>query len=398
MHPARSSLFLLGLSPGLIAQAPEGTIALPPSNLIGHAHVVQTSRLLRPDATPANVTSEVDVLNRLDPRDHRHCFDDGTGQMAYSELHVAIHEANDNTNEAWSAVWYLEDPTAPGQPDAAGPITRLGPMPLPPPGFGTPAVTWFVGLGFGPPGTVTNNVRLFYGVGLPPAPGQNWPSDGLSVLAITDMTADAVRDVPGRGYGSVPFGNHSLWVPTANGAPSGLGLYLGTAPGSRQIFYCDMGGIGAGGTPIAVTNQTSYPISNGTGTTSLLSGLHPDVFGWNPGRQDDPGFLFYDDEMAGQIALVFCGFATQAPLPIALIPGFAPDSYGVLCIDLGGAVSFAGLIDGAGFARVTLPLSSAARAFVQASGGLDLVWQGFAVDFSGPGLRVHGSGCAFQHL
>lgn len=396
------------LVPGLLAALAAGSAVAqnPPNNVIGLSRAVLTSRFLRPDAQPApGGTANVDVLNRLDVTDFRNYSDDGLGNMQIGAMETAIHDENDLTTETWSAVWYGEDVGNPGRPDPNGPLIRLN-LQMPPPWQpGQPSITWYMGLGFGPPLTVPNNQRIFYGVGLPPAPGQSFPNDGLSLLSITDDPADGIYDRPGRAMFFVPFGTYSLWTLTNNGLPSAPAAYLGGTPGQRELLYCDMGGVGSGGTPIAVTNQTGYPVSNPGwgatgqgGTTSAFSGLHPDVFGWNPGRQDDPGFLLYDQQMVGNLALMFCGFTPTAPVPVAALPIFDPASFGVLCLDTSSALSFFGLIDQNGFAQAVVPFSPAARAFVQANAGIDLIWQGFAFDFAGTQPRVHTTGCARQHL
>lgn len=378
----------------------------PPNNVIGLSRVVQTSRLLRPDAMPSpGGTANVDVVNRLDPADYRHYDDDGTGQMQIAAMELALNDANDTTTENFSCVWYGEDVANPGHPDANGPLIRIT-LQMPPPWFpNQPNITWYIGLGFGPALTVPNNTRVFYGIGLEPAPNQAYPNDGLSMLSITDNANDSTHDAPGRGMFFVPFGTYTSWHLTLNGLPSAPSAYLGGMPGQREVLYCDMGGTGAGGTPIAVTNQASYPVSgpgwghfgNG-GTTSPLSGLHPDVFGWNPGRQDDPGYVLYDRQMTGNLALMFCGFTTTGPVPVAALPIFDPNSFGVICLDTGAALSFFGLIDNDGFAECIVPFNSSTRAFVQANPGIDLIWQGFAFDFGGAQPRVHATGCARQHL
>lgn len=377
-----------------------------PENVIGLSRAVMTSRLLRPDAMPSpGGTANVDVLNRLDPADFRHGFDDQSGTMRISQMQLAIHDANDQTTEDWTAVWYAEDIANPGHPDPAGPMLRLGPIPMPPPqNPQQPAITWYIGLGFGPSLDVPNNQTLFYGFGLPPAPNQTFPQDGLSALSITDDPNDGIYDEPGRGIANVPFGTYSLWHLTSNGLPSAPATYLGGTPGQRELLYCDMGGIGAGGTPIAVTNQSNYPISNPGwgalgqgGTTSAFSGQHPDVIGLNPGRQDDPGFLVYDQQMVGALAIMFCGFTPTGPTPVTLL-GVDQNSYGMLCVDTAASVVSFGVINVDGFAQTVLPFSPAARAVVQSTGGMDLLWQGLVADLSGALPRVHLTGCAVQHL
>lgn len=374
-----------------------------PGNVIGTTRAVQTSRIVRPDGG----ATAADYLNRLDPRDHLHCFDDGTGLMQVAGMELALHDANDLTTESWSAVWYDEDPGVPGTPHAAGFSVRIGPLPLPGPlNPGTPtSVTWYIGIGLGTPLAMTANQTVFYGIGLDPAPGAGYPLDGLSVLTTRDATGDPIHDQPGRAIGTLPQGTWSVWAPTQNGMATGYTWFGGT-PGAREVLYCDLSGVGAGGTPIAVTNQASYPISNPGqgaigqgGTTSPFSGLHPDVFGWNTGRQDDPGFLFLDQSMNGRFAVILAGFGgAAAPTPLAAVPGVDPGSYGVLCIDAAAATTFFALIDANGYAQVVLPFGPAARAFVQANPGLDLWWQGIALDVAGPQPLLHASGCARQHL
>jgi hypothetical protein len=378
-----------------------------PENVIGISRAVMTSRLLRPDAMPApGGTANLDLLNRLDPTDYQHYHDDGFGNYVVSQMQLAIHDENDLTTEDWSVVWYTEDVGNPGHPDPFGPALRLGPIPMPPPwNPQNPSITWFIGIGFGPPATLPNNQRIFYGFGLPPAPNQNFPNDGLSALCITDSPQDGVHDVPGRAMQNVPFGTYSLWHLTQNGLPSAPAAYLPGQPGQRQLLYCDMGGHGAGGTPIAVTNQTSFAVSNpgwgangGGGTTSAFSGLHPDVFGWNVGRADDPGFLVYDQQMVGCPAFLFAGLAPFGPLPVTWLPGLASSSFGMLCLDTSAAVMLLDTVDASGFAQGVLSLSNQSRQVVRNSGGIDLIWQALVVDLSGPQPRVHATGCARQHL
>src|SRR5262249_39894318 len=138
-----------------------------------------------------------------------------------------------------------------------------GPIAMPPAqNPSQPNITWYIGVSFSTPLTVPDNGRpLFYGVGLPPAPGNSYPNDGLSVLVVSDSTAYPQHDVPGRAAGAIPNGSQTCWMLTSNGLPSSPCSYVG-APGQRQLMFCDLAGIGAGGTPLAQTNQTNYWISN----------------------------------------------------------------------------------------------------------------------------------------
>jgi hypothetical protein len=195
---------------------------------------------------------------------------------------------------------------------------------------------------------------------------------------------------------------------TMNGLPSAPPSYISGTPGNRELLYCDMGGVGAGGTPVAQTNQSSYWISNPGawgpanqgGTTSMFSGLHPDVFGYHPGRRDDPGFLFYDQTLPNTPVLIFAALAPSpiGSLPVTALPGVDPNSYGLLCIDTSAAVSFFQVTNQDGFAQAIMQFPNTARAFAQNNPGVDLWWQAVGIDLSGPQPALHATGCARQHL
>jgi hypothetical protein len=348
-------------------------------------------------------------FNRIDVDDYVDWGKNPAGNVVLRGFAAWMIDANYATPETFAFVGHAEDPANPGFPLLA-PSFTVPNIPLPP----GPAGTSFLIFGtLNVPVTIAGGGDVFVGVGLPAMVSPVAPFDGLFIGHITRTDpALQIFDEPGpRGQnGAGVFANDYNCAITG-----GIAQYVPIAFSSLSQLALDVaidnGGIG--GVALAETNQTSLVPSNAPlGTSDFLSGLHPDVNGFNPGRADNIGFgvTHHTGQMpAGSPVLVLLAFG-GSPLgsqPITNFPGFDPlTSAGRLCIDFTAATSFLiltqpGFLPNMAEGQLMLPLSPQVRQVIAQQGSpFDFWWQGFAIDLSAPGpdLEVRTSGCVIQHL
>jgi hypothetical protein len=300
-----------------------------------------------------------------------------------------VQDQDGSTQESFDVHVYAQDPanTAfPNFPAGSTPGTNaLISVPLSGPTSSSGAVASTYTVNFATPLVIPNHTgNVFLGVSVPAA---NWPSDGLSLQLNSGVPLGAgfsIYDLPGEAlidqnsYAAVHVVGNSY---IAYGLPGQWGVDLRTDYVSGVVT--------------AITNQTSYTVSNAApGTASFLSGLHPDASSpaYNSGRADDIAYVFTDPTMVAG-ALVFetldFGFAA-VPQPLS---NFAPGAQGYLCQSLnlmsvalqtatGPTVSFV----------TTIPAS--ARSLLGSTIG-KLIWSAVSLDASG---NIKGGPCGASHF
>ncbi|MGE3174322.1 MAG: hypothetical protein AB7O97_16960 [Planctomycetota bacterium] len=429
-------LFPLVLAPIVSAQTP---------NFLGFTTGFLASFADRAGANPA---SDVDVLQRFDPRSYRHWLlsqaDPTGGTKELTAVRIELQDQIGNTPETYNVVGYegtgiggITDPEY--LPDrSAPPWFRTGPLQTPP-SISTGALRMTVLIGVGVPqaperylpGVSGQRERVWLGVGLG---GGNWPTDGLGVVMSSSTSPASVAppgDVVGpriqdagilSGASANYVGRREYAVPPAGVLPFDPSLLVldgmpATANGGWRQLGLEVLARTTAGVCLTQTNQPGYPASVAPGATAnMLSGLHPDINNSTasqsppagyPARADDIGFLVTERNMPNAFVVVSMAFGPFAggplgdgSLPIASVPGFtAPGSAGVLCVDaFGPSLSFFGFSDDNGRFRVMLNLDAAARAVIAGLQPLDVWWQGFVLDPSGSPMRARGTGCVIQHL
>jgi hypothetical protein len=272
---------------------------------------------------------------------------------------------------------------AANQPAGTNELAHLGPFTSPVGGTASdPRGAWIVTVTFATPLTLPAAQDVFVGVQLQQAAAMNlaavpssWPNDGLSVhTSVGAGTSASVFDDKGPALieGNLTNGSYLL----VHDLAAGTYAYSG-GPHQGQVDFLVPSAIGRG-VVTAVTNQTSYPISNtAPGTSSFFSALHPDARAvpLHAGRADNVGYAFLGAP-AGAPVFTLAGFSfAAAPQPLAAI---LPGSTGSACLDSAGAmvVQFA-LGGGTGVDAWSLPLSPGARTIVA---GVTLVFQAIELD------------------
>lgn len=354
-------------------------------------------------------TTAEQTLNRIDRSDFPEWGVTTTGTTQIQGFAAWIDDANDATVESFNVVAFEESATQADFPDLAVPKLNVGPVPMPPTGTPAGPRAWRLAATLTLPVTFAGNRDVFVGIGLPAMVLATPPFDGLFLgeVVVDPANAPFPFDVPGpRGQNNQAVAQNSYicYVPTGQAAryapPSAVML-------EQLAFDVHVSSGVAGGVPLTVTQQTSYPASNVLGTSNFLSGLHPDI-----PRGDNIGFAVtsHTTQVAapslGVILLAF-GPSPVGPLPLTAFGGFDPSSVGNLCVDFTTALqffvlcntgqtnSFANMVEG----QLVLPLGANERAIVAAQpGNFDIWWQGFVIDSAGTGLEVHASACAIQHL
>jgi hypothetical protein len=216
---------------------------------------------------------------------------------------------------------YTEDPSRPGYPDLQHPLGGLAGVP-PTPGLLTVTVVVFPTPVLAPVGR-----DLFVGVRVPAQPGSI--GTGIYLAVLSGTPSGSTYDLPGAGLPSSP--------PEANNYRCYRDLVANTVTygATSGQFLIDLLTLSPSGMPCAITNQASYSVSTiPPGTTTLLSGLHPDAASpaRNAGRADDVAFMYTDVDLApgNPVAFLaaFGGFG-----PIVPLDGIVPGSVGGICLD-----------------------------------------------------------------
>lgn len=278
---------------------------------------------------------------------------------------------------------YTEDPARPGYPDLQHPLGGVAALLLPTSSIPSYGFYVFPAPVFAPPGR-----DLFVGVRIPPRSGAT-PLSGAWLGFISSSSSLTSYDLAGPGLPSSPpeANSYILYRDVTTNA---------LTYGSRGQLAIDLLTTLPSGMAGAITNQTNYGVSlSRPGTTTLLSGLHPDAADppLNPGRADDVSFLFHDVDLppGSMVAFVgsFAGFG-----PTVRLSNFVPGSRGGLC--LGQADLFVlGLAALDANHRASFVTAIPAPARLIARGGS---WAQQAIGIHSGDCTLHGTQCARQHF
>lgn len=357
-----------------------------------------------------NTTAESD-MTRVDTDDFREWGRDTTGQVKVRGFITWIYDSNYATTESYSLVGHAEDTANANFPLATAAFTVPN-IPMPP---GTTGNVYRVGGTLSQAVSIPGTGDVFVGIGLPAMVAPTSPYDGLwlGYIGRNDPTqAPATYDEPGpRGQLGAGIARDD-YVVYISGGTANYGPASATSL-SQLAFDVMVDGGMVGGVALTQTNQTSLTPSNAPyGTSDFLSGLHPDVNGFNAGRADNVGFgvTHHTGQMpVGSPVFILLAFGPSPVGPLALSSFGAVDpvnSAGLVCLDFTNAATFltfsqAGIFTTMGEAQLMLTLTPQTRSILTSMASpFDFWWQGFAVDTTntGAGFEVRATGCVLQHV
>lgn len=313
-------------------------------------------------------------------------------------------------SEQYDVRFYGEDPAnphfpnfQPTQPVGTNELAHFGPFTSPASTTAGPAA-WIITITFGTPLVLPNNQDVFSAVQLQQSGAANtamtppdWPNDGLSVqinLGVQPGTNFTVFDLKGAravhdngSGGSITANSYGIVHDVTNstfawgGARQGMCDLIVPSTTIRSVVT-------------AITNQTSYTISNAApGTASFYSGLHPDAAAppFNGGRADNSAQVV-QGALAGEVIFWFAAFDFQNPaFPLS---GFVPGAIGSVCVDLNTFVNLGlSVATGSGTDSNVITWSAPARAMMP---GYNLAYQALVVDPVTNTLR--GTPCGMQRF
>lgn len=340
-----------------------------------------------------------DVLNRIDGREYGGWGLGNAGFRTITSINFNIQDQDAllTPNEAYDIVAYPEDPLNPHYPDPTQRQVIVTGLTFP---TSTAAITAYnITATPAVPAQVPiqGNGDIFIGFALPTATG--WANDGLSIhiiLGYQPSAAFTVWDNPG--FGQQPV------TPTTAATSHGLSCNNGVPPytynGTRQLYF-DIAHSTSAGVVLGITNQTNYLPSNNPppagygpapGTAGMMSGVSPDVSGYDPLRVDDVTMEYYRAGAgAAPLAFFFLSIGGIVPaaaeLPMSL---FTPGD-GVVCLNLVSAMSL-GLANGTATDEAWYTLSfGAGRSSLQ---GLPVGQQAIELDLTT--FQAHASPCGKQ--
>ncbi len=330
-----------------------------------------------------------ELMTRIDGTDCAGWGTDTPGFRTVRSIACLVQDHDAATPETFGIKLYPEDPARPGFPDLTAGISFVAGMPGPN-GIGgvaelrvaTPSVPVAV--------PIQGGGDVFVAFVLPAATA----GDGLAIQVVLGFNPGAgftTYDTPSAVQGGTP-------VPAGNPATS---RFLSRTDSSivynaRRQCWLDVAHSGAGGTALAITNQTSFPGSNNPppdgfgpapGTGDLLSGSAPDVGGSNAGRADDVAMRFFKTGLAsGQLVAFLIDrdlspvFGTEQPLA-----AFFPGATGSTCLGTPDVFGFRQSVGGEAWLVTTIPIAVRAQLL-----GLVAKQQAVAVDTDG---NLHASPC-----
>lgn len=351
---------------------------------LGVLHNVPASFTSRGGSAPAN-SNPVVVFDRIDKEMYTGWGFAATSpnMRAIAGLHFTVQDEDLSTPDAFGIVVYTEDPTNPDYPFVSAPIGSLGGLLIP---GGTGPGSYDAIASFATPMLAPGSGDVFCGLALGVAAAAAWPTDGLSVWALSSNGAYAEADQPGAGIGSSP--------------PSDTfgGYYAAALPllayASTRQFFVEPVSATPGGVAGAITNQASnLPSQTAPGTFSQFSGQFPDARSpaRNPGRMDDVSHRFSMPTLPDFTPVVFLidlGRFSSTELPMGLL---LPGSTGVACLNLGRFRTNGIGLTIAGEAWQTFSIPAASRALIA---GLPLLRQAAAFDVATSSLIA--GACARQ--
>ncbi|MCA8953101.1 MAG: hypothetical protein KDE27_26555 [Planctomycetes bacterium] len=338
-----------------------------------------------------------EVITRIDGDEYGGWGTDTAGMRTISSIFMIIQDQDAvATAETFDIYLYAEDPLNPGFPDLTTKTTfamfEAGP-PAPTTGVisasakvVTPATPVAV--------PIQGGGDIFISFEFAAAPGLGWPTDGLSsqiCLGTQPSASFTVFDIPGGAQQpSSPAG------PNNSHGLSNLGGALTYS--STRNWVIDVEHSTAGGVVLGVTNQTSCVGSNNPpptgfgpapGTADFMSGVSPDVVGFNAGRADDVTMEYF--RVGSGTPLVFFladigGFAAEMPLS-----GLVAGATGVSCVNIGSFLTLGFVVGSGDEAFLTTTFPAAVRPTLA---GFPLIQQ--AVEFDTANGTAHASPCGRQ--
>jgi hypothetical protein len=273
---------------------------------------------------------------------------------------------------------YTEDPARPNYPDLTQPLGGMTGYPAMNTPFGYQYIT------FPNPVLAPAGRDVFLGVRVP---GANQSFGGVRLLLHTSSSALPTYDLAGPGLPSSPPEASSYRL-DRNTTTNAL-TYL-----ARSQYLVDLLTVTPSGMPTAITNQASYPVSTFVpGSTSLLSGLHPDAATppLNAGRADDVAFMYSDFVLPPGFPVAFLasfdGFGPTVPLA-----QHVPGSVGGVCLPSASLfVLGIQLLDSSQQAWMVTTLPPAARNLIRG-----VAWAQQAIGFDVVVGVLRGSQCGKQ--
>lgn len=322
-----------------------------------------------------------ELIQRFDADDWRGFGVDASfqGFQLVAGVLVAGRDFGSNTINGLVDVYlYAEDPTTPNFPDLATPLAHVDDVQLPPL-FGAATVV------FPQPGQLPVGSDVFVGVRVKPTTSS---FGGARLAVVYGYALGSSYDLAGGGMPTTP--------PVANSYRMFRDLTTNTVvPESRGQYMIELLTVTPSGAPTAITNQVNFAGSNfPPGTTSMMSGLHPDAAAppAHAGRVDDVAFLFGDWTMPAQSPVAFLGaFADFGPVvPLDML---VPGSLGSLCLDQAALFPLGVAPLNAGRAFLLTSIPTAVRPLLA---GEAWTQQAIALDPTNGTLR--GSQCGKQHF
>jgi len=306
-----------------------------------------------------------EVMQRFDHDDLRGWGALVPGTHTIRGASFVVQDMDASTPSNFDLKFYGEDPARPNFPDVTTTLASVTGI-AGPTGAGTIAVQYTITLLT--PLTVPATGDLFMALFLPAAPA--WPADGLTPQCTLGAPAGSFTVYDRPGSAAIPQNGYCVVLATATGTL--------VSPTTRSELY-ELLTDAPGGIVTAITNQTSFAVSNtAPGTGSFFSAFHPDASSppRNAGRADDIGYAYLDPALPDGSLVVFVaefgGFAAETPLS-TLLPG----SIGSTHLGTATATVLGLRLLNSGEAAFVTTIPAAARPLL---GGLSLLQQGIGVD------------------
>lgn len=336
-----------------------------------------------------------EVMARIDGDEFAGWGTTTPGRRTISALTYVMQDQNGATPEAsYDIKLYPEDPQNAGYPDLANGVTFRSGLMFPVGSSGPVAysitVPAVVGVGDSVPIQGGGDVFVSWVL---PANG-NWYNDGLSIYVVVGYPIGPIGfyywDIPGLAQGgsppppAAPWNSHGL-----SRTGTGAAIY-----NSRRMLLVDVAHNSSGGTALTITNQASFPASNGSGaapgTASMMSGSNPDVVGGNPGRVDNIAMWYFRNGFGNNNLVAFVadigGFGPETPVTALGVTGS-----GVLCLNPATMMVLGFGLSNSSQAWLVTAVPAASRPTLA---GLPLVQQAAGLD-SAAGA-IHPSSCRRQ--
>ncbi len=380
-----------------LAAAAIAAAATAQSNFIGLSYnnqVTATSRF-----SVGSVAGE--VMTVIKGEEYAGWGTDVPGSRTITSIYMIIQDQDAvATSEVFDVILYPESLATPGTPDLNAPIVfSTGVTGPAAPTTGVVAAAAKIITPAAPVAVpIVGSGDVFVSFSLPATP-LPFPADGLSTNAIYGFAPGPtflVFDVPGQ--------NQQPQVPpTVDNTHcfSRVGAAATVIINQCRSHIIDVAHNGPGGVVLGITNQASLvgsanppPAGYGPapGTGDLMSGVAPDVVGFNAGRADDIAFdYFRGTAAAGNPVVFFADIGAFGPeVPLSLV---FPGSSGTVCVgptffEIGSAVADA---NGEAFLVTTFP--AAVRPLAS---GLNVIQQALELDLGTQTLRL--SPCGRQQM